>query len=161
MGLGDAWQVDPWRKPSHKRVIVSGKTTRRECLEMLAAGACCSGRALLAAGQEATGLERPALANPDLERPPDHERRMQWWRQARYGMFITWGLFSILGHGEWVMAIEDIPLKEYEKLADKFDPPPNVARQWARLARESEMKYVLITAKFHDGFCLFDTPTTD
>jgi len=140
---------------------VSGKTTRRECLEMLAAGACCSGRALLAAGQEATGLERPALANPDLERPPDHERRMQWWRQARYGMFITWGLFSILGRGEWVMAIEDIPLKEYEKLAEEFNPPPNVARQWARLARESEMKYVLITAKFHDGFCLFDTPTTD
>lgn len=140
---------------------MSGKTTRRECLEMLAAGACCPGRALLAAGQEATGLETPALANPDLERPPDHERRMQWWRQANYGMFITWGLFSILGRGEWVMAIEDIPLKEYEKLAEEFDPPPNVARQWARLARESEMKYVLITVKFHDGFCLFDTPTTN
>ena len=68
---------------------------------------------------------------------------------------------AFLGRGEWVMAIEDIPLKEYEKLAEEFDPPPNVARQWARLARESEMKYVLITAKFHDGFCLFDTPTTD
>jgi len=140
---------------------VSGKTTRRECLELLAASAFCANTSLAVAVQEAKGLEKPAPANPDLERPPDHERRMQWWRQARYGMFVTWGLYSILGRGEWVMAIEDIPLKEYEKLAGEFNPPPNVARQWARLARESEMKYVLITAKFHDGFCMFDTPTTD
>ncbi len=86
---------------------------------------------------------------------------MQWWREAKFGMFIHWGLYSILGRGEWVMAIEDIPVEEYEQLAKQFNPRPHAAREWARLAREAGMKYMVMTTKHHDGFCLFDSKFTD
>ena len=92
--------------------------------------------------------------------PPDHERRIQWWREAKFGMFIHWGLYSILGREAWAMGDEDIPLEEYEKLGRQFQPPPNVARTWARLARESGMRYLVMTAKHHEGFCLFNSKLT-
>lgn len=91
---------------------------------------------------------------------PDHERRIGWWREARFGMFIHWGLYSVLGREAWVMGDEDIPLKEYETLAAAFQPPANVARNWARLARQSGMRYMVMTAKHHEGFCLFDSKLT-
>jgi alpha-L-fucosidase len=91
----------------------------------------------------------------------DHERRIHWWREAKFGMFIHWGLYSILGREAWAMGDEDIPLKEYEKLAQQFQPPANAARKWARLARESGMHYMVMTTKHHEGFCLFDSKLTD
>src|SRR5580698_8841953 len=93
--------------------------------------------------------------------PPDHERRIQWWREAKFGMFVHWGLYSILGREAWAMGDEDIPLEEYEKLGQRFQPPANVARTWARLARESGMRYMVMTTKHHDGFCLFNSQLTD
>jgi len=92
--------------------------------------------------------------------PPDHERRIQWWREAKFGMFIHWGLYSILGREAWVMGDEDIPTEEYEKLGEQFHPPSNVARDWARLARDSGMRYMVMTTKHHEGFCLFDSKLT-
>jgi alpha-L-fucosidase len=89
------------------------------------------------------------------------DRRMKWWREARYGMFVHWGLYAFLERNEWVQAIECIPVKEYEKLAQKFKPKPRAARQWARLARDAGMKYMVMTTKHHEGFCLWDTEQTN
>ncbi|MFW6146679.1 MAG: alpha-L-fucosidase [Planctomycetota bacterium] len=88
-------------------------------------------------------------------------RRIQWWREARFGMFIHFGLYALLGRHEWAMATECIPASEYEQLADRFAPAPGAPRRWAKLARTAGMKYVVLTAKHHEGFCLWDTQQTD
>ena len=91
----------------------------------------------------------------------DRRRRMAWFHEARFGMFIHWGLYSVLGRHEWVMNRERIPVKEYEKLADRFRPKRRPARQWARLAKQAGQKYMVMTTKHHEGFCLFDSELTD
>jgi alpha-L-fucosidase len=126
------------------------RTSRREHLKTLLAGA---------AGSAIGPFQPPAEQFVTL--PADHERRMQWWREAKFGMFIHWGLYSILGREAWAMGDEDIPLPEYEQLAKQFQPPPNAARFWARLAREAGMRYMVMTTKHHEGFCLFDSKLTD
>jgi alpha-L-fucosidase len=88
------------------------------------------------------------------------DQRMGWWRRARYGMFIHFGLYSLLGRHEQVQITECIPDREYARLARRFRPEPGCARSWAALARRSGMKYVVFTAKHHDGFCLWDTAQT-
>lgn len=90
-----------------------------------------------------------------------HDERIQWWREARFGMFIHWGLYAQLGRHEWVMNRERIPLAEYEKLADTWHPKPRPAREWAALAKKAGMKYMVMTTKHHEGFCLWDTAQTD
>ncbi|MEM2927060.1 MAG: alpha-L-fucosidase [Candidatus Bathyarchaeia archaeon] len=97
--------------------------------------------------------------------------RMAWWREARFGMFIHWGLYAIPagvwegrcipGIGEWIMYNARIPVKEYEKLAKRFNPIKFDAKEWVRIAKMAGMKYIVITAKHHDGFCMFDTDLTD
>ncbi|MHC4253881.1 MAG: alpha-L-fucosidase, partial [Planctomycetota bacterium] len=89
------------------------------------------------------------------------ERRMQWWHDARFGMFIHWGLYAQLGRHEWVMNRERIPLDEYEKLADTWKPKKNAARAWAKLAKKAGMKYMVMTTKHHEGFLLWDSDMTD
>jgi alpha-L-fucosidase len=91
----------------------------------------------------------------------DRIRRMKWWHEARFGMFIHWGLYSVIGRHEWAMECEAIPVDEYELLAKKFKPKPNAARAWAKLARKAGMKYMVMTTKHHEGFCLFDSEFTD
>ena len=76
-------------------------------------------------------------------------------------MFIHFGLYSILGRECWAMGDEDIPLPEYEQLASQFRPLPDAPRKWARLARSAGMRYIVLTTKHHEGFCLFDTKLTD
>ena len=76
-------------------------------------------------------------------------------------MFIHWGLYSVLGRHEWVMEMEGIPAQEYEKLAAQFKPKPNAARDWARLAKQTGQKYMVMTTKHHEGFCNFATQTTN
>ena len=88
-------------------------------------------------------------------------KRLQWWQEARFGMFIHWGLYSQLGRAEWVMNRERIPIKQYEKLAATWKPVERPAREWARLAKETGMKYMVMTTKHHEGFCLWDTKQTD
>jgi alpha-L-fucosidase len=100
-------------------------------------------------------------ALPPPQPPPDHERRIQWWRDAKFGMFIHWGLYSQLGRQEWVMSLEDIPVDEYQKLAKTFKPKPAPSRDWARLAKQAGMKYMVMTTKHHEGFCNFDSKLTD
>ena len=86
---------------------------------------------------------------------------MKWWHEARFGMFIHWGLYSVLGRHEWVMEDEGIPVAEYEQLAKRFKPKPNAARDWAKLAKASGQKYMVMTTKHHEGFCHFDSKLTD
>ena len=88
-------------------------------------------------------------------------RRLKWWQDARFGMFIHWGLYAQLGRHEWVMNRERIPLDEYEKLADTWKPKDRPAREWAKLAKQAGMKYMVMTTKHHEGFCLWDTEQTD
>lgn len=91
----------------------------------------------------------------------DRARRMKWWHDARFGMFVHWGLYSQLGRHEWVMNRERIPVKEYEKFADSWKVKPRPAREWAHLAKNAGMKYMVMTTKHHEGFCLWDTKMTD
>lgn len=78
-----------------------------------------------------------------------------------FGMSVHWGLYSILGRGEWVMFDERIPAKEYEKLMQRFNPVNFDVEEWVSLIREAGQKSLLITSKHHDGFCLYDTDLTD
>lgn len=95
------------------------------------------------------------------EEEATRSRRMKWWHDAKFGMFIHWGLYSLVGRHEWVMEMEGISAQEYEKLAKQFNPKPNVARDWARLAKQAGQKYMVMTTKHHEGFCLFNTETTN
>jgi alpha-L-fucosidase len=92
---------------------------------------------------------------------------MKWWREARYGMFIHWGLYAVSAgtwngrqfpqNGEWIMKHAKIPVAEYEKLAEQFNPLKFDAKEWVRIAKDAGMKYIAITAKHHDGFAMYDS----
>jgi alpha-L-fucosidase len=85
-------------------------------------------------------------------------QRIAWWREARFGMFLHWGVYSILGRGEWVQWNEQIPESEYARLAGQFHPQHFDPDAWAALAKAGGMKYMVLTARHHDGFALFDDP---
>jgi alpha-L-fucosidase len=92
----------------------------------------------------------------------DYQTRMQWFNEARFGMFVHWGLYSLLERGEWVMYAERIPAKEYHKLIHRFTPPKSFkVDSWVKLARQAGMKYMVLTSRHHDGFCLFDSKVSD
>jgi len=90
-----------------------------------------------------------------------YEQRLKWFHQARFGMFIHWGLYSLLGRGEWVMFQERMRPADYAKLADRFNPRSFDPNAWARLAKDAGMKYMVLTARHHDGFCLYDSKVSD
>jgi alpha-L-fucosidase len=88
-------------------------------------------------------------------------QRMRWWHEARFGMFIHWGLYAQLGRHEWAMNRERIPVAEYERLAASWQPKARPARAWAQLAQQAGMRYLVMTTKHHEGFCLWDSQQTD
>ena len=124
-------------------------------------------RKLFAAGFLVCVSLLAARAQTPSPKPPDpaKEKRLEWFREAKYGMFIHWGLYAIpagewngrrcLGLGEWVMNRCQVPVKEYEKLAARFDPVKFNADEWVQLAQDAGMKYMVITSKHHDGFAMF------
>jgi alpha-L-fucosidase len=129
-------------------------------------GTSASLLALGASSRAAAGFGQPTAPAPNLQAASDAEdadrvRRMKWWHEARFGMFIHWGLYSVLGRHEWVMEEEGIPVSEYELLAKRFQPQPNAARAWAKLAKAAGQKYMVMTTKHHEGFCNFDTKLTN
>ena len=128
----------------------SGHLSRRDYLKLMGASAAVIN----------SELSMPVLAE-SREVQADRVRRMQWWHEATFGMFIHWGLYSVVGRHEWVMENEAIPVAEYEQFAGRFVPKPNAARDWARLAKAAGMKYMVMTSKHHEGFCLFNTKTTN
>ncbi len=104
-------------------------------------------------------------AGPTTNETPEHAARIAWWREAKFGMFIHWGLYAVpagewkgkpvAGIGEWIMNRAKIPVKEYEQLAPQFNPEKFDAEAWAQLAQDAGMKYMVITSKHHDGFAMF------
>ena len=88
-------------------------------------------------------------------------KRTQWWREARFGMFIHFGAYAVPARGEWVKSNERITTEKYQKYIDVFNPVDFDAKAWAKTAKAAGMKYAVLTAKHHDGFCMFDSKLTD
>ena len=91
------------------------------------------------------------------ETPQQRDARMAWWREAKFGMFIHWGIYAIPASGEWYMRNHQTPLAEYAKYARQFNPTKFNADEWMALAHDAGMKYLVITSKHHDGFAMFDS----
>src|SRR5882724_12211849 len=110
------------------------KMNRRNYLMSMAAMGAGVGAIAGASGFDIFAQEQtPAeIGAPTTSTIADRTRRMKWWHEAKFGMFIHWGLYSVVGRHEWVMEMEGIPVKEYEPLADQFKPKPNAARAWAQ-----------------------------
>lgn len=90
-----------------------------------------------------------------------YNKRVEWFKHDRFGMFIHWGLYSIPARGEWIRSTEQMSIEDYQQYYDEFNPVDYDPKEWARLAKEAGMKYVVLTAKHHDGFCLFDSQYTE
>ena len=104
-----------------------------------------------------------AMAQSDYkkETPEQQSKRMQWWTDARFGMFIHWGLYALPARHEWVKNYERMTNEQYQKYFEEYNPDLYNPKEWARMAREAGMKYVVLTAKHHEGFCNFDSKYTD
>ncbi len=113
-----------------------------------------------AVGAQAGPMQSAPTAT-DQKQIATREARMAWWHEAKFGMFIHWGLYSIIGQHEWVKEHEGVPIPQYEILAKHHHPKPNAARDWAQLARRAGQKYMVMTTKHHEGFCNWDTKLTD
>ena len=141
------------------------ESSRRSFIKQLgAAGALAlsasNSEALRLPGTPGAGAQTPSSPSADRQ-AATRAQRMAWWHQARFGMFIHWGLYSVIGQHEWALEVEGVPLAQYEQLARHFNPRPNAAREWARLAKRAGQKYMVMTTKHHEGFCHFDTKLTD
>jgi alpha-L-fucosidase len=99
----------------------------------------------------------------------DQDKKMEWWREAKFGMFIHWGLYAVpagkygetVTYGEWMMHKAKVPLKEYEQYAQKFNPSKYDPAAWVKMAKDAGMRYIVITSKHHDGFALYPSDVTD
>ncbi|MEK7474749.1 MAG: alpha-L-fucosidase [Candidatus Coatesbacteria bacterium] len=126
--------------------------------------------AALAAPQPARPADPPKGATPRMETAKQRDARMAWWREAKFGLFIHWGIYSVPagrwqgkevgGIGEWIMNNAKIPVADYAAFAKSFNPAKFDADAWAKMAKEAGMKYVVITAKHHDGFAMFGSKVT-
>jgi len=137
------------------------RVSRRLFLKQLGA----SGAAAYAARTAgAITVQQTSVAAPNSssnKQAATRAQRMAWWHEAKFGMFIHWGLYSVVGQQEWALEVEGIPILQYEYLAKHFKPKPDAAREWARLARRAGQKYMVMTTKHHEGFCNFDSKLTD
>ena len=122
--------------------------------------------------QKAAENAAPTAQGYENETKAQRDARMAWWRDARFGMFIHWGPYAVPGGerngeicgggAEWIMDKLDYTIEDYEKeVVDQFNPVDFDADAWAEVAKQAGMKYLVITAKHHDGFCMWDTKTTD
>jgi alpha-L-fucosidase len=122
--------------------------------DLISAFFLCFGVAF--AGQ-LTSDEQTILAQAEASR----EARMAWFKAARFGMFIHWGDYAVPARGEWVLDRERIPIEEYTRYAAQFQPTAYNPDEWVSMAQQAGMKYMVLTSRHHDGYCLWDTKTTD
>jgi alpha-L-fucosidase len=124
----------------------------------------------LSAQSEAFGGPVVKVADIYTSEPAEYkDMRMAWWREARFGLFIHWGLYAVPAgqwkdkstYGEWIREEAKIPIEEYDLFAKEFNPVQFDAAKWVAAAKSAGMKYIVITSKHHDGFCMFDTKLTD
>jgi alpha-L-fucosidase len=133
---------------------------------VIAFGLFLAFQAQVLVGQRLTG---PTDATP--ETTAQRDQRMRWWREARFGMFIHWGLYAVPAGeyngkrseriGEWIMEWANIPRADYEKFTAQFNPVKFDAKQWVQIAKAAGMKYIVITSKHHDGFALYDSKVSN
>lgn len=122
-----------------------------------------------AESSEATSDPAHPLSSVPTETKQAHDARMAWWRDAKFGMFIHWGVYSVPAgkygtnntYGEWIMNSAKIPVAEYQTYAKSFNPQKFDATKFVAAAQSAGMKYIVITAKHHDGFAMFDTKASD
>jgi alpha-L-fucosidase len=137
------------------------------CVILCVAVVCVARSRMVFAADAAPGASAQA-ATPSTDAPETKEQRdarMKWWREARFGMFIHWGIYSVPagvyqgrnigGLGEWIMNTAQIPSAEYRKYVDQFNPTKFNADDFVKVAKDAGMKYIVITSKHHDGFAMF------
>src|ERR1044071_7892752 len=113
---------------------------------------CCFSLCALPARGIAQAAYQPTKANLEARR---------WFQDAKFGLFVHWGVYSVLGDGEWVMNNRRIPISDYEKLPAQFNPAEFNAAEWVALAKAAGMRYITITSKHHDGFAMFGSKESD
>jgi alpha-L-fucosidase len=146
--------------------MIHGKILGRIIFPILAL-ALVSGNFTTTSAAETNSVSQSSPDPYANETPAQRDARMEWWREARFGMFIHWGVYSvpagtyegkrISGIGEWIMNRGKIPMVEYQAYAKDFNPVKFNADEWVKTAKNAGMKYIVITAKHHDGFAMFDT----
>src|SRR5258708_35264468 len=110
------------------------------------------------AGAQATSAQ---TAQDSYTRAPENLKARTWFQDAKFGMFIHWGAYSVLGDGEWIMETRPINRTDYAKVPAFFNPSKFDPAAWVALAKAAGMKYITITSKHHDGFAMFDSHLTD
>jgi alpha-L-fucosidase len=109
----------------------------------------------------------PLLSQPGYQPSEENLKNREWFQDAKYGMFLHWGVYSVMGGGgdmgiaEWIMNQKEIPIVAYENLANYFNPIEFDPEEWVSIAKEAGMKYITITSKHHDGFAMFDSEISD
>jgi alpha-L-fucosidase len=103
----------------------------------------------------------PTRAQSGYKPTAENLASRQWFQDAKFGIFVHWGVYSVLGRGEWVMQVEKIPISEYEKLPPQFNPTRYDAAEWVDLAKAAGAKYITITSKHHDGFAMYDSKVSN
>ena len=105
---------------------------------------------------------RPLATTQENYTPtPENLKARAWFQDAKFGMFIHWGVYSVLGDGEWIMETRPINRTDYAKVPAFFNPIKFDPAAWVSLAKAAGMKYITITSKHHDGFAMFDSRLTD
>jgi alpha-L-fucosidase len=143
--------------------MLENRISRRDSFFLIGTGAALAASGFNTnCGKGKAPAGKPSQAEEESpEVQVDRARRMKWWHEAKFGMFIHWGLYSVVGHHEWAMEMEGIPVLQYQELAKVFKPQPQTARAWAKLAKQAGQKYMVMTTKHHEGFCNWDTKLTN
>ena len=136
-------------------------------MKRMLSGGLVLAAALTLGARAASGSVSAAAAELRRDTASERPARMQWFNQAKFGMFIHWGVYSQAGgewkgttnHAEWLQLTAKIPIAEYTELAKQFNPTRFNADEWAQIASDAGMKYLVITSKHHDGFAMFDSPS--
>jgi alpha-L-fucosidase len=106
-------------------------------------------------------LARPSAAQEGYQPSPENLAAREWFQDAKFGLFVHWGIYSLLQTGEWIMNTRGITVPEYETLAPQFDPVKFDPAEWVALVKAAGMRYITITSKHHDGFAMFDSKVSD